>query len=240
MAGIPSLPPWLALVVLGFFLLLAFYFRPVNLLLHLGSSEGWVRSYVEVNTLWGLVRYRQLLPGWNLAPGTGLPSVRVQLPPTRRRRDPVLRHWALREILRQIRKMQQQAAAVQALLPPLYFLWRRARWLRLKAVFRLGTGDAATTAWGYGALWGAVSTVVVLLFMAKPGKPSVAVRVEPDFRQRIWAADVDCIFQVRLGDIMVASGYALGLYFLQRIRKGGLSLAGAPHPGSYENGYGKH
>lgn len=84
---------------------------------------------------------------------------------------------------------------------------------------RLGTGDPALTALGYGILWGLKTNLLGYLnsryrFVERPG-----LKVVPDYRQPRWDMLFDCIFRVKMGYIIIAS---LAARWRLRILKGGV------------------
>lgn len=68
---------------------------------------------------------------------------------------------------------------------------------------QIGFADAAMTGWVTGLLWTLKPIIVGKLFSIVLPAQRPVIMVQPDFNQAQFAIDFDCIFEVRLGHIMV-------------------------------------
>ena len=89
---------------------------------------------------------------------------------------------------------------------------------RLDWATRVGTGDAATTSWLAGLLWGLKSASVSFLSRRVTWLSPPRLSVTPDFDRACFDLDLTCIFRFRIGDVIIAAiSYVFG-----RLRKGGM------------------
>jgi len=90
------------------------------------------------------------------------------------------------------------------------FLLRRVHLRRLQWRTEFGAGDPAQTGFLAGTVWGIKSfllTVIHRLFASGGARPVVSVA--PDFEKARFGATLDCIFEVRIGYIILAGFKAL-------------------------------
>lgn len=134
------------------------------------------------------------------------------------------RDW--QEFLQRYRQLGLGVLLLSYLLPARYHHWllvtekleKRGRVSRFRWETRLGTGDVATTAYCYGWLWGVKADAAGALSRNYRFTRSPELLVIPDFQQAGLEMVFDCIFQVKLGYIIIASLIArLG----DRLLKGG-------------------
>lgn len=96
--------------------------------------------------------------------------------------------------------------------PALYYLFRFIRCRRFYWRTEIGLDDAAHTGIMVGVLWG-MKTFLYKNFQSKIGimsqKP--AIQVVPDYFNKKMALDFSCIFDIRLGHIIIA-----GLNFVRK------------------------
>jgi hypothetical protein len=114
-------------------------------------------------------------------------------------------------------------------LPAQYHHWllvtpeleRRGYFQRFYWSTQFGTGNPASTALGYGALWGLKSGIGGYLQRKIKFKDPPQLMVVPDFIAVKWDMVFDCIFRIKLGYIIIA---ALLARFRLRIMKGGVGI----------------
>lgn len=130
------------------------------------------------------------------------------------------------EFLQHYRRMGLGMLLLSFFLPVRYRHWflvtenleKRGRFSRFKWQTCFGTGDAAVTAYCYGWLWGIKALIVGTLGRKYYFSHAPELAVIPDFHQPGLEMLFDCIFQVKLGYIILASLLArLG----DRLSKGG-------------------
>ncbi|HEX3048066.1 MAG TPA: DUF2953 domain-containing protein [Bacillota bacterium] len=86
---------------------------------------------------------------------------------------------------------------------------------------QFGTGNPASTALGYGALWSLKAGIGGYLNEKIKFKNPPRLVVVPDFIVAKWDTVFDCIFRIKLGYIIIA---ALLARFRLRIMKGGVGI----------------
>ena len=87
-----------------------------------------------------------------------------------------------------------------------------------KLFIKEGIGDACYTALLYGVLWelvGATSTVFFNKFNVKNKK----VEIETDFKEKVWKLNLDCIFSLKIVNIIFMCLELIKIYL--KNRKGG-------------------
>ncbi|MCL6634958.1 MAG: DUF2953 domain-containing protein [Peptococcaceae bacterium] len=111
-------------------------------------------------------------------------------------------------------RMAEMAArsiyVVKKYLPVFHYLLRRIRLLKFCWSTELGTGDPFSTGLAAGAAWsfkGALASFVCRFFSAGAARPEVAVR--PNFFQPCFNTAIECIFEVRIGHIIITGIKAL-------------------------------
>jgi hypothetical protein len=68
---------------------------------------------------------------------------------------------------------------------------------------RIGTGDPFSTSLGVGGLWAIVGPVLTGLSFGNRLRSDPEVRIEPDYGQANVQIDLHCIFQFRVGQIII-------------------------------------
>lgn len=69
---------------------------------------------------------------------------------------------------------------------------------------KIGTGDAAATGIITGFAWSIMGGLTSLFYkMVAPGRPKPELQVEPNFNKEIFSTAFDCIFKIRIGNIMI-------------------------------------
>ncbi len=91
------------------------------------------------------------------------------------------------------------------------FIWRTT----------VGAGDPASTALIYGLIWSLTSGLVNFLHHRTDFSNTPEIRVVPDFQSTRLDLFFDCIFQVKLGYIIIAAFIAR---FRHRFLKGGIGV----------------
>lgn len=90
---------------------------------------------------------------------------------------------------------------------------------QLKLHVREGTGDACYTALLYGFLWNVVSIIPVEKF-TKYGVKNKQIKIEADFKEKIWELNLDCIFNLKIVNIISMCKEFLKIYL--KNKKGGV------------------
>ncbi|AEF94873.1 hypothetical protein Desca_2034 [Desulfotomaculum nigrificans CO-1-SRB] len=102
----------------------------------------------------------------------------------------------------------------------------------------IGTPDAAATGMLAGLAW-AVKGSLTSIFYQKiaPGGERPVLTVEPNFRKQGFTTTLDCIFEIRVGNIMVT-----GIKILQKLvtRRGVNKIGRASHRRPDENCHGEY
>lgn len=80
---------------------------------------------------------------------------------------------------------------------------------------RVGTNDAAETAVLVGAIW-AIKASIVSFIIKRYNFPEISINVVPDYNISVFETSIDCIFSIKLGNIINANIKAL----LAQIRDG--------------------
>ena len=132
-----------------------------------------------------------------------------------------------REFLRRYAHYGLAVTLLTYFLPANYFHWLLvAERLEHKGWFskfywatRLGTGDPALTAIGYGIVWGLKTNLLSYLDSRYHFKERPELKVVPDYQQPRWDMLFDCIFRVKIGYIIIAS---LAARWRLRMLKGGV------------------
>ncbi len=98
------------------------------------------------------------------------------------------------------------------------------RWLDIR--IRFGLGTPMSTALGTGTLWTALSYLIGRVFgCLRMGKrENLNIRVNPDFSERRFEVEVDCIFRLFIGYIILRE---LSNMLYSSIRRGVKAVAGA-------------
>lgn len=115
--------------------------------------------------------------------------------------------------------------------------FRRAVFRRIYLKARIGTGDAAQTAWLTGALWSVVGVALIPVYglvKVAPGAPQVSI--EPDFQREQLRFEAECIVRFKNGDFIIAVA-VFGWNWLKRGVKG---IGRSSNSGFNENRYGKY
>ncbi|HWJ04137.1 MAG TPA: DUF2953 domain-containing protein [Verrucomicrobiae bacterium] len=107
------------------------------------------------------------------------------------------------------------------------WFYKGIRCKHLRWVFEVGLKDAAETGIAVGAIWSVIGYYLGKLntnITFEVANPQVAVY--PSFRQPIFKADIDCIFKLRIGHIIIA-----GFKMLRIVRNGlkGVKLSESPN-----------
>ncbi|OPX43649.1 hypothetical protein CLHUN_23680 [Ruminiclostridium hungatei] len=89
---------------------------------------------------------------------------------------------------------------------------------RFKLNIRAGTGDASQTALLYGLLWSFTSFIPGWLFNNFSVKEK-EIRIEADFDEKVWKVDFDCIFSLKIVNIISIVREIIKIYL--KNRKGG-------------------
>ncbi len=89
---------------------------------------------------------------------------------------------------------------------------------RFKLNIRAGTGDACQTALLYGLLWNLTSFIPGWLFNHFSVKEK-EIRLEADFGEKVWKVDFDCIFSLKIVNIISIVREIIKIYL--KNRKGG-------------------
>jgi len=89
---------------------------------------------------------------------------------------------------------------------------------RFKLSIRAGTGDASQTALLYGLLWSFTSLIPGWLFNNFSVKEK-EIRIEADFGEKVWKVDFDCIFSLKIVNIISIVREIIKIYL--KNRKGG-------------------
>ena len=113
----------------------------------------------------------------------------------------------LREVKQIVTKFHQD---YQRYWPFFRYLLNRTQCRKLHWRTKIGFADAALTGWITGALWTIKSMLVGKIFSLVSPPQCPVVMVQPEFNEKQFALDFDCIFEVRMGHIMV-TGIKLAL-----------------------------
>lgn len=135
---------------------------------------------------------------------------------------------SLREFLQRYQHYGLGITLLSYFLPARYQHWllvvedleKRGRFTKFRWYTRFGSGEAASTALLYGFLWGFKTTLLGLVsrtirFVCRP-----EIRIIPDYQSTRLDMLFDCIFEVKLGYIIIAA-------FIARVRhrwKGGVGF----------------
>lgn len=136
---------------------------------------------------------------------------------------------SLREFLHRYRHFGLGVTFLSYFLPARYQRWllvaegleKKGAFHRFVWITRLGLGQSAATALFYGLIWGFKSGLVQTLnqkfhFTQKP-----EIKVMADYQSISFDTCFDCIFQVKLGYIIIASFLA---FWRHRMMKGGVGI----------------
>lgn len=84
-------------------------------------------------------------------------------------------------------------------------LEHKGRFTKFHWATRIGTGDPALTALGYGIMWGIKTNLLSYLDSHYVFSERPQLEVVPDYQQPKWDMLFDCIFKVKIGYIIIAS-----------------------------------
>ena len=102
---------------------------------------------------------------------------------------------------------------------------RAARDCSVEAFARVGTGDACSSALAAGGVKAALFSGIAALGAVKAARVCVA----PDFRERVFALSLRCIFSVNAGDIILSlARRKLGKKRIMKQRKEGTRWSSIP------------
>lgn len=200
------MPVWvvtLVLLSLGLWLVAR---SPVRVQMGISLADGTLETAVAVRALWGVVRWQRDLAwtvlGWSLLPpffvireGRGaLPAADGE------------RKVSWERLVAALRELGSGDSGgpwsrIAALARP----WRL---VSLRADLTVGTGDAASTALAYGAVWSTFSLLAgaATCSRGKPERPVLTVAA--DFRRAVLQGSMVCIAEARLVNIMTAGWLA--------------------------------
>lgn len=107
---------------------------------------------------------------------------------------------------------------------------RKSLWLLIKLFYRSvilkkfklsvreGTGDACATALVYGLLWSLTALIPGRLFN-NFSVDRKEIKIEADFKEKVWKVDFDCIFSLKIVNIISIVREIIKIYL--KSRKGG-------------------
>ncbi|MCL6635803.1 MAG: DUF2953 domain-containing protein [Peptococcaceae bacterium] len=113
-----------------------------------------------------------------------------------------------------VRYLCDTVRLVRKYMPAILFLLRRVRLISLQWRTVFGTGDPSQTGFLTGLAWGMkglLLTAACRLLSPAGARPVVAVR--PDFDRACFETELECIFEVRVGHIILTGFKALTLKF---------------------------
>ncbi|WP_242868734.1 DUF2953 domain-containing protein [Desulfotomaculum copahuensis] len=210
---------WVLLVPVVLLLLLA----ALPLTLQVSYQRRGHDDRLELNLkIWPGLGYQLALPAIDLARRFSRPAIKLRArlegragpPPAMEKKCltrpdlPVL----LRQARRWLRLGKRLWPAVRCLLRQVQP--RRVRWRTL-----IGLSDAAATGLATGGLWSLKGTAVTALYrFLRPSPVRPELVVMPSFTTPVLAVDLDCIFTVRTGHIMIAALRMAVLYMLGGIQ----------------------
>ncbi|MCL6560870.1 MAG: DUF2953 domain-containing protein, partial [Firmicutes bacterium] len=118
--------------------------------------------------------------------------------------DPVQLLGMAAKTMRLMKKYYPALVSLMARIHLRRFLWKT----------EMGSGDPALTGFLVGTAWG-VKTFLLTLFyrMIHPGAARPSLGVAPNFEKTCFNTTLDCIFEVRIGHIIVTGFKAIILWF---------------------------
>ncbi|WP_238442587.1 DUF2953 domain-containing protein [Desulforamulus reducens] len=100
----------------------------------------------------------------------------------------------------------------RAIKPDMDYLLAHLSLERFVWKLRIGTGDAAVTGIITGVAWGIMGSITSLFYKKiATNKPEPELQVEPNFKKEVFSTSIDCIFKIRVVNIMVT-----GIKILQK------------------------
>ena len=213
-----------ALLVLGYFIPVAFSFR-------FAYSESGVELRLHMTALRGMIRKEHVFLGPRTMVGK-VHAKKAQASPLsseeaaeKERIGPAGLWDRLVEARERLEKYGIGGTFLSYFIPRKHLPWvhvaehleRKGRFTRLFWTTRIGLEEAAATAWAAGFLWALKGCALTLLDQRYGLPRSVArIRVEPSFVGPQLDTTLECIFKLRVGHIISASVRGFLLDKLQR------------------------
>ncbi|SHF04208.1 DUF2953 domain-containing protein [Desulforamulus putei] len=193
--------------------------------------------------LWGLFHHkievpvlilRQKLSGFSLTTRTELETGGDDSREIMSREN----QYTVESINQVIEKLREWLPWMQAIKEDIDYLLRHLVIERFHWRVSIGTPDAAATGMLAGLAWGLLGSLTSLFYrkIAPNGiKPKISV--EPNFKKEGFSTSIDCIFKIRIGNIMVT-----GIKILKKkVNRRGVNILGrTSHRRPHENCHGKY
>lgn len=105
-----------------------------------------------------------------------------------------------------------------------------------------GVDDAALTGMLYGFIWQGVSVVLAILGRVVSIRSRPKIKIYPEFNRYIFKTEINCIFRLRVGYIIIISMFFLTMVIKYRLlqKLGGVKGVRASNSRIDENSNGKH
>ena len=105
-----------------------------------------------------------------------------------------------------------------------------------------GVDDAALTGMLYGFLWQGISAFLAILGRAVSIRSRPKIKIYPEFNRYIFKTEMNCIFRLRVGYIIIISMFFLTMVIKYRLlqKLGGVKGVRASNSRINENSNGKH
>lgn len=105
-----------------------------------------------------------------------------------------------------------------------------------------GVDDAALTGMLYGFIWQGISVMLAILGKAVNIKSRPKIKIYPEFNRNIFKTEMNCIFRLRVGYIIIISMFFLTMVLKYRLlqKLGGVKGVRASNSRVNENSNGKH
>lgn len=98
--------------------------------------------------------------------------------------------------------------------PVIVYLLRRVHLRRFQWRTEIGTGDPSQTGFLTGTVWGVKGFLLSFIYrLLHPGGARPVVSVTPSFEEACFTTMLDCVFEVRIGYVIVTGFKALILRF---------------------------
>lgn len=200
------------LVFLILFSLLLFLLASTVRLFFSYSRLGCYDRFVMEFSAWqGLIYYHLEIPAVKLNPKKKWPLISVRARLKGRVLDKEKKAVPLPKLLKSvskgIRTWREYRKAID-------YLLNKAKLLRFTWRTELGMGDPAQTALLTGAAWGVKGFILTIIYrLLTPGGVRPVVEISPSFKKVCFNTTIDCIFEVRLGYLVITGFKALVIKF---------------------------
>ncbi|WP_066639995.1 DUF2953 domain-containing protein [Desulfolucanica intricata] len=209
---------FLTLVLVMLFILLIVSLSSIRFRLRYLREKNNDRIKIEISVFKGKLKYRLDIPKINVK--TKEPSIELEAELEGVKKPPISDKHKNYLFIKLYKEFVYWYPIMKDFIPVINFLLKKVIPRKVKWKTEIGLFDAAQTGVSVGILWAMKSALLsnAYRYMARaPNPPNI--QIVPHFNQKILTINIDCIFDVKIGYIMITGLKCLKIIVIRVILK---------------------